>query len=125
MLKRLFQRDSIDVDSCTITALRSLSITMISLVVIIGLSYGLPILKSVRPWVPGEAIPLARLFTKYDRSLLPSFAEAGAVVAADSSVAARPADVNASKRRKERTGLISRTYIDPEIVSRPFSRDLF
>jgi hypothetical protein len=116
MFKRFFQRDSVDFDTGTIEALRGLSITVISVVVIIALSYGLPVLKPVRPWVPGEAIPLARLFTNYDRSLLPSFAEAGAAVTIDSPAAPPPTDISASKREKEHTGPMSRPQIDPEEI---------
>lgn len=77
MFKRLFQSERVEFDTGTVNALVKLALTTLTLALLALTTYGVPVLSRFRPWVPGETVPLARLFTHYDGSLLPSFAEAG------------------------------------------------
>lgn len=65
------------VDKGTSAALRKLAISLLTLVVLELATYGSPSLKRFQPWVPGESLPLARLFARYNGLVLPAFAEAG------------------------------------------------
>jgi len=57
-----------------------MGVVVITLVAISLTTYAIPALKFYRPWVPGEAIPLLRLFSDEEQRTLPGFAEAGEIL---------------------------------------------
>ncbi|MGD8859336.1 MAG: GDSL-type esterase/lipase family protein [Myxococcales bacterium] len=59
--------------------LRRLAALVATLMLLGVLPYVLPQLQRVRPWVPGEGLPIARMFGQAGPEILPSFAEAGLV----------------------------------------------
>jgi lysophospholipase L1-like esterase len=59
-------------------ALRHLGAAVLTLALLSVITYGFPDLESARPWVPGEPIPLSRLFDKWGEQELPGWAGAGA-----------------------------------------------
>ncbi|MBN1655219.1 MAG: hypothetical protein JXA30_15730 [Deltaproteobacteria bacterium] len=116
MLKRLIQKDSIEFDASTAAALRKLAFILLTLVLFITTTYALPILTRFRPWVPGEAVPLARLFQPYDSSLLPAFAEAAALAAPDQDANRRKSRERESKVKDKAGSPAARTRIAPEEI---------
>lgn len=72
--------DAMD-DAQTSSELRRLA-SIVAAVVLVSLSaYAVPALERVRPWLPEEGVPIARMFAE-GHAALPSFAEAGLVTAA-------------------------------------------
>ncbi|MDD9938276.1 MAG: GDSL-type esterase/lipase family protein [Myxococcales bacterium] len=65
--------DAID---ATGSELKRLLLLVASLSAVAAVSYALPALERVRPWVAGEGVPIARMFQE-GPTALPSFAEAG------------------------------------------------
>jgi lysophospholipase L1-like esterase len=63
-------------------ALSALASVLGSLVLAALLSYAVPSLARVRPWVPGEGVPIVRMFGPRAGQGMPSFAEAGGAPAA-------------------------------------------
>lgn len=115
MFKRLFQSEPIEFDAGTVSALVKLALTTLTMVLLMVTTYSLPALYRFRPWVPGEAVPLARLFTHYDGSLLPSFAEAGVMVepAPNIEESQKPAS-STSKASGKPSGPAAKTGVAPE-----------
>jgi hypothetical protein len=81
MFRRLFRSEPVTYDTDTVGALYKLAFIALTIVVLICSTYVLPFISRLRPWIPGEAVPLARLFDRYEESILPSFAEANALAA--------------------------------------------
>jgi hypothetical protein len=114
MFKWLLKREPVEFDSGTIGALRNLAITALTIMALVVTTYALPFLNRFRPWIRGEAVPLARLFNHYDDSLLPSFAEANALAAPQLGVEAQKKPVPEDKSAQTRSDLPSKARISPE-----------
>ena len=114
MLKRLLKREPVEFDAGTKGALRHLAITSLTIVALMVATYSLPIFKRFRPWIPGEAVPLARLFNHYDDSILPAFAEANALAAPESGNGLQKSAASDSKNGTQRAELPAKGRVAPE-----------
>lgn len=103
-------------ERATASALVHFALAVATLVLAAVATYGIPALQRFRPWVPGEALPLAGLFGQGEEALLPEFAEAGNAIGSaqavteatrDNETSRVAAPVSVQRRRSSRPRLQS------------------